>query len=114
MIIPPIGVGPLGPSEWSVGSVPGVAGLGSGAPGQTSGGGTGSGSFAGALTNAISSLDTSQSAASTAATQLADGQASNPTQVVTTVENAALSMDYAAQIRNQLDTAAQTLFATQM
>jgi flagellar hook-basal body complex protein FliE len=114
VIIPPIGIGPLGPSEWSVGSLPGAGGIGLPATVPASGGATGAGSFASALTNAIGSLDASQSAASTAATQLADGQATNPTAVVTTVENASLSMDYAAQIRNQLDTAVQTLFATQM
>ncbi len=111
-MIPAIGMGPLGASEWSVGSI-------SGAPGAQIAGtepqaGTGAASFGNALTSAIGALDASQSTASTAATQLATGQATDPTQAVTAVENASLSMDYAAQIRNQLDTAATTLFQTQM
>ena len=111
MSIPPIGLGPLGAGEWSVG---GVGGLGAGV---TQAGGTAdasSTSFGDALTNAIGSLENSQADATTASQQLATGQLTDPTQAVTAVENAALAMDYASQIRNQIDTAATTLFQTQV
>ncbi|HET9074877.1 MAG TPA: flagellar hook-basal body complex protein FliE [Solirubrobacteraceae bacterium] len=111
--IPGIGLGPLGPAEWSVGSLLG-AGSGPAATGAAAPTGSGTGSFSGALTNAISALDASQNTAAVASQQLATGQATNPTQAVTAVENAALSMDFASQIRNQLDQAAQTIFSTQM
>jgi flagellar hook-basal body complex protein FliE len=111
-MIPAIGIGPLGASEWAI---PGVSGLGS-APstGATQAPASGAGSFGSALTNAIGSLESSQNAASTASEQLATGQATDPTQAVTAVENASLEMDFAAQMRNQLTSAATTLFQTQM
>ena len=121
MIIPSIGMGPLGPAEWSVGGVPGVTGVGvtnpaapgglAGAAGSPAGGAA---SFSGVLTNAISSLEGSQNSAAAASQALATGTAANPTQAVTAVENAALSMDFASQMRNQLDQSVQTLFQTQM
>ena len=114
MIIPAIGVGPLGSSEWSVG---GVGGLGTSAPNANavaSGAGGGNQQFGDALTNAINSMDKTQDTASVDATQLATGQATDPTQAVTAVENASLEMDFASQIRNQIDTAATTLFQTQL
>ncbi len=118
-MIPAIGMGPLGGSEWSVGTIPGAQGLGGTNPGASATGaaaptGSGAGSFASVLTSAIGSLDASQSTAATASEQLATGQATDPTTAVTAVENASLSMDFAAQVRNQLDQAAQTLFQTQM
>jgi flagellar hook-basal body complex protein FliE len=118
-MIPSIGVGPLGASEWSVGAVPGlssVLGSDSGASqtGSTEPTASGTGSFANALTHAIGALDTSQNTAAVDSEQLATGQATDPTQAVTAVENASLSMDFASQIRNQLDSAAQTVFQTQM
>jgi len=106
MIIPAIGIGPLGPSEWSVGGV----GAGTGTPGAQAGGQ----SFGDALTSAIGALETSQANATQAAQQLATGQATDPTKVIATVENASLAMDFAAQIRNQIDTAATTIFQTQV
>jgi flagellar hook-basal body complex protein FliE len=100
-------IGPEGASEWSVGSV-GSVGAGTG---QTSGS---SGSFGGALTSAINSLDQTQNTASQAAQGLATGTLTDPTEAVTAVENASLSMDLAAQVRNQLDSAESTIFATQI
>jgi flagellar hook-basal body complex protein FliE len=114
MNIPGIGIGPLGSSEWSVG------GLGAGTPSAGGAGGTagtgeaGGGSFGSALTNAISSLDASQTSADQTAQQLATGQITDPTKAITAVENASLAMDYASQIRNQIDSAATTIFQTQM
>ena len=100
-------IGPLGPAEWSVGSVGGAGAIG-GAPGA------GNGSFSNALTGAIDSLDQSQSVASTSATQLADGQATDPTKAVTAVENASLSMDLASQITSKLVTDLNTIYQTQV
>ena len=110
MIVPAIGIGPLGSSEWSVG---GVGGLGTSvaATGGTAAGGS---SFGDTLTNAISSLENSQTTATQASEQLATGQITDPTQAITAVENASLAMDFASQLRNQLDTAATTLFQTQL
>jgi flagellar hook-basal body complex protein FliE len=114
MMIPPIGIGPLGAGEWSVGGVGGVGGAGANVNAGAGTGATGGASFGDALTKAIGSLETTQSNATTAAQQLATGQLTDPTQAVTAVENAALSMQYASQIRNQIDTAATTLFQTQV
>ncbi|MGO9902032.1 MAG: flagellar hook-basal body complex protein FliE [Solirubrobacteraceae bacterium] len=111
-MIPAIGIGPLGASEWSI---PGISGTGSAATaGAAQAAASGSGSFGSALTNAIGSLENSQNAASTASAQLATGQLTDPTQAVTAVENASLEMDFASQMRNQLTSAATTLFQTQM
>lgn len=108
-MIPAIGIGPLGVSEWRVGglgtTVPSVGGRGANGTGQ---------SFGEVLTGAISSLTKSQASAGQAATALAAGQLSNPTQAVVAVENASLAMDFASQLRNQIDTAATTLFQTQL
>jgi flagellar hook-basal body complex protein FliE len=112
-MIPPIGIGPLGASEWSVGGI----GTGVGSPGSAisaaTNGSTGGQSFGDALTNAIGALENTQANATQAAQQLATGQATDPAKAITAVENASLSMDFASQIRNQIDTAATTLFQTQ-
>jgi len=103
-------VGPLGPSEWSVGS---VGSLGQGATTGTAASG-GDGSFGSALTGAINSLETSQANATTASEQLATGQLTDPTQAITSVENASLAMDLASQIRTKLVDAVDQVFQTQM
>ena len=96
-------IGPLGPSEWSVGSV-----------NQTPATGSGDGSFGSALTGAINSLDQTQVNATNTAQQLATGQLTDPTQAITSVENASLAMDLASQIRTKLVNAVDTVFATQV
>jgi flagellar hook-basal body complex protein FliE len=96
-------IGPLGPSEWSVGSV--------GSPATTDG--TTSG-FSGALTGAINSLEQTQTQATTASQQLATGHATDPTQAITSVENASLAMDLASQIRTKLVDSVNTVFQTQV
>ncbi len=104
-------VGPLGPSEWSVGGVGGVGqspAAGSNATGSTDG------SFGSALTGAINSLETTQANATTASQQLATGQLTDPTQAITSVENASLAMDLASQVRTKLADAVNTVFQTQM
>jgi flagellar hook-basal body complex protein FliE len=116
VIVPVMGIGPLGAGEWTVG------GLGTGTPAAAtttpgtaaSAATTSSGSFGDALTSAIGSLEATQANATVASQQLATGKATDPTQAITAVENATLSMDFAAQIRNQVDSAATTLFQTQV
>jgi flagellar hook-basal body complex protein FliE len=103
-VIAPIGIGPLGASEWAIPPVT----ANPAAPAS------GSGSFGDVLTNAIGSLENTVSTASQTSTQLATGQLSDPTQAVTAVENASLAMDFAAEMRNQLTSAATTLFQTQV
>jgi flagellar hook-basal body complex protein FliE len=107
-MIPAIGIGPLGKSEWSVG------GLGTSVPSANVTPGATGQSFGDALTKAVGSLEDTQAAATTASQQLATGQITDPTQAITAVENASLSMDYASQMRNQLDSAATTIFQTQL
>ena len=111
MTIPAIGIGPLGSSEWSVGSVSGSGAIGGTSQSAAT---SGNGSFSSALTSAIGALEDTQSTASTAADQLATGQTTDPTQAVTAVENAQMAMDLASQLRNQVTTDATTLFQTQM
>ena len=106
-------IGPLGPSEWGVGSVgstPGVAQDPNAVAGTTGG----DGSFSGTLTNAISSLEQTQVQGTNAAQGLATGQLSDPTQAITAVENASLAMDLASQIRTKLVDATQNIFQTQV
>ena len=103
-------LGQLNPSEWSVGSVGGIGG----AQNNNNVAATGSGSFSGALSNALGSLEQTQANATSAAQGLATGQLSDPTQAVTAVENASLSMDLAAQIRDKLVSAESTIFNTQV
>jgi flagellar hook-basal body complex protein FliE len=80
--------------------------------GTTAAGGTPD--FGGALTEAISSLETSQQNASAAARALATGTVTDPEAAITTVEDAALTMQLAAQIRTKATEAAQTIFQTQV
>ena len=102
-------LGQLNPSEWSVGSVGQIGSGQNNAAGQA-----GAGSFSGALSNALSSLETTQANATQASQGLATGQLSDPTQAVTAVENASLSMDLASQIRDKLVSAESTIFSTQV
>jgi flagellar hook-basal body complex protein FliE len=104
-------VGPLGPSEWSVG---GVGSAGQSPTSGTNATGGSDGSFGSALTGAINSLETSQADATTASQQLATGQLTDPTQAITSVENASLAMDLASQVRTKLVDAVNTVFQTQM
>ena len=109
-------IGPLGPSEWGVGSVgsvgstPGVAQD----PSAIAGASGGDGGFSGTLTNAINSLEQTQVQGSNAAQGLATGQIADPTQAITSVENASLAMDLASQIRTKLVDATQNIFQTQV
>ena len=79
------------------------------APAQGSGQG-----FGGMLSNAISSLDKTQTDAAQASQALANGTATDPTQVVTTVERARLSMQLASQIRTKAVESYNDIFHTQV
>ncbi len=127
MIVPAIGglTGSLGnaasnAASGAAGGAPAVRsgeaaaleGAGASAPAEGSTGGTPN--FGSALTDAISSLETSQQSASAASQALATGTVSDPEAAVTTVEDAALTMQLAAQIRTKATEAAQTIFNTQV
>jgi flagellar hook-basal body complex protein FliE len=71
-------------------------------------------SFGSSLSEAISSLEGSQQSASVAAQELAAGTVKDPEAAVTTVEDASLEMQLAAQIRTKATEAAQTIFQTQV
>jgi flagellar hook-basal body complex protein FliE len=106
---------PLGSGEWNVGSIGSLGGVGGlGAAGGASGVSAAGGSFGNALTNAVTSLQQTQDSASQAAQGLATGTVTDPTQAVTAVENASLSMDLAAQVQNKLLADENTIFQTQL
>ena len=63
---------------------------------------------------AINSLEATQANATTASQQLATGQLTDPTQAITSVENASLAMDLASQVRTKLTDAVNTVFQTQV
>ncbi len=90
----------------------------SGGIGQTGGGtgveGAGTPNFGSALTDAISSLEQGQQSAASASQALATGKVSDPEAAVTTVEDAALEMQLASQIRTKATEAVQTIFQTQV
>jgi flagellar hook-basal body complex protein FliE len=93
----------VGGPEWQLGSIE--------APAQQSQGG---GDFGSMISQSLQSLQTTQDQAAQASTDLATGQASDPTSVVMAVERAQLAMQLASQIRNKAVEAAQTLFQTQV
>jgi len=120
-VIPPISgaIGPLGPAEWTMGALaptdPIAAANAASSAGSVAGtSATQPTSFGGALTNAINALEQSQVNGANASQALATGQATDPTQAVTAVENASLDMQLASQVRTKLDEAATTIFNTQM
>ena len=117
MPVPPIdpSFSATGP-EWSVGGVGGVGGVdapsGAAELGQPSG--SASTGFGGMLSNAIQNLDQTQSQAAGAAQSLANGTATDPTQVVMSVERAQLAMQLASQIRTKAVEAYNDVFHTQV
>jgi flagellar hook-basal body complex protein FliE len=119
-------VPPIPPLAAQTGATP-AEGLGGSAPtGYTeaipageaaaSGGAEGAGatSFGSELTEAISSLEDTQRNANVAEQALATGQVKDPESAVVTVEDAAMAMQLAAQIRSKAAEAAQTIFQTQV
>ncbi len=122
MIIPPIGglsnqlgaAGGVGAAEGLGGTTAATGrGQGTGVGAGEGTGGEGSG-FGGALTEAISSLESSQQSADAASQALATGTVKDPEAAISTVEDAALSMQLAAQIRTKAVEATQTIFQTQV
>jgi flagellar hook-basal body complex protein FliE len=121
MIVPP--VGGLA-SELSSAAAEGLTpGAGPGAASGTTGvaqlGGTegasgGTPSFGTALSDAITSLEAGQRSSDAASQALATGTVKDPEAAVTTVEDAALQMQLAAQIRSKATEAIQTVFQTQV
>jgi flagellar hook-basal body complex protein FliE len=93
----------IGGPEWQVGSLE--------KPAQESSGGSDFGAMIG---DSLKSLQTTQDQAAQAGTDLATGQATDPTAVVMAVERAQLAMQLASQIRNKAVEAAQTIFQTQV
>jgi flagellar hook-basal body complex protein FliE len=108
MAIPPIdpSMSVAGP-EWSVGGVGSVGSLDQAAPQSGEG-------FGGMLTNAITSLEHTQTDAAKASQSLVDGTATDPTQVVMSVERARLAMQLASQIRGKAVEAYTDIFHTQV
>jgi flagellar hook-basal body complex protein FliE len=92
----------VGGPEWQLGSLE--------APAQATPGGD----FGAMIGQSLQSLQATQDQAAQASTDLATGQASDPTAVVMAVERAQLAMQLASQIRNKAVEAAQTLFQTQV
>ncbi len=122
MIIPPVGT--LQPGLGAEGLAQGSSATGAqGAAGVGSVGGLAAGegaqaagtpSFGSTLTEAISSLEGSQTSAEAASQSLATGNVADPEAAVSTVEDASLEMQLAAQIRAKASEAVQTIFQTQV
>jgi flagellar hook-basal body complex protein FliE len=98
----------VGGPEWSVGGVGGVGSVDQPAQGPNGGG------FGGMLTNAIGSLEKTQTDAAQASQSLVAGTATDPTQVVMSVERARLAMQLASQIRGKAVEAYTDIFHTQV
>ena len=98
-------------AEWQVGLGPDAA-TGTGARvGGPDSGGQGFGSF---LTQKVGELADLQNEAAAGAQALANGQATDPTQVVMAVEKARLSMQLASQVRTKATEAINDIFHTQV
>jgi flagellar hook-basal body complex protein FliE len=108
MAIPPIdpSMSIAGP-EWSIGGVGQVEQLDQAGQQASQG-------FGGMLTNAITSLEHTQTDAAKASQSLVDGTATDPTQVVMSVERARLAMQLASQIRSKAVEAYTDIFHTQV
>ena len=101
-MIDPVSASTLGP-EFQVGSIGDAAGTGSAG-----------GSFGSLLSDKIGALNDMQNTAADASQALATGQATDVASVVTTVEQAALAMQLAVQVRNKAVDAYQELMRMQV
>ncbi len=72
------------------------------------------GGFGSMLTNAIGDLEKTQQAAATQSTELATGQTQDLSSVITAVQEAQLSMQFASQVRNKAVEAYTEIFHTQI
>src|SRR5262245_7686757 len=96
-------------SDWSVGSVGNEpATRGAAAANDPAGG------FGSMLTNAIGSLEGTQNVAAAQSQALATGQTQDLSSVITAVQEAQLSMQLAAQVRNKAVEAYTEIFHTQI
>lgn len=96
-------------SEWSVGSVGGgPAARGAAGASDPAGG------FGSLLTDAIGDLEKTQEAAAAQSQALATGQTQDLSGVITAVQEAQLSMQLAAQVRNKAVEAYTEIFHTQI
>ena len=66
------------------------------------------------LSNAIGSVQDAQNTANSAAQAVAMGQTTDPTQAITAVENAQLTMELASQVSSKATQDLQTIFSTQL
>lgn len=108
-VVPPAGaIPPASGGEWSVGAV-GDAAASKAAAAEQPGNG-----FGAMLGDAVAGLQAQQEAAATQATELAAGEAQDITAVVSAVEQASLSMQLAAQLRNKAVEAYTEIFRTQV
>jgi flagellar hook-basal body complex protein FliE len=105
-MIDPISASALGP-EFQVGGIGPT-------PGTAAAGSTAGGSFGSLLTAKIGALNDIQNSAADASQALATGQATDVASVVTTVEQAALAMQLAVQVRNKAVDAYQELMRMQV
>lgn len=96
--------------DWSVGGVGGAQAPAAKAaePVDPTGG------FGSMLTNAVGNLEKTQQNAAAQAQALATGQTQDVTSVVTAVQEASLSMQLAAQVRNKAVEAYTEIFHTQV
>jgi flagellar hook-basal body complex protein FliE len=102
-----------GGSEWSIAPIAPPAGAGGAAVdgAGASGGGEGFGSM---LADAVGELQQTQDAAAEQARALATGQTQDVASVVSTVEQARMSMELAGQLRNKAVEAYTDIFRTQV
>jgi flagellar hook-basal body complex protein FliE len=107
-------------SEWAMPKAAGgdwsVGGLGAQGPNTqaTTGAIDPTGGFGSMLTNAIGGLEKTQQNAAAQAQALATGETQDVTSVVTAVQEASLSMQLAAQVRNKAVEAYSDIFHTQI
>lgn len=115
--VPPVGPGAPGPwalpaasgGEWSVGGIGGAPEAAEKAAEAQPGGG-----FGELLGNAVEGLQETQARAAEQAGLLATGQTEDIASVVAAVQEASLSMQLAAQLRNKAVEAYTEIFRTQV
>jgi flagellar hook-basal body complex protein FliE len=119
MTVPIAGVGAAPIPEWAVPKAAGgewsVGGVGGAEPGAGKAGAIDpSGGFGSLLGNAIGNLEQTQQNAASQAQALATGETQDVTSVVAAVQEASLSMQLAAQVRNKAVEAYSEIFHTQV
>lgn len=115
--VPPVGPGAAGPwaispaagGEWSVGGLGDAAGEAAGSEEAGPAGG-----FGELLGDALNGLQETQRQAAEQANLLATGQTEDVTSVVAAVQEASLSMQLAAQLRNKAVEAYTEIYRTQV